>query len=155
MQTQGYQTKTIMKNILKISALLLVLQATSCDDNEVSPKSQEVNLLTASPWSHSTVIHATDGDLSEQYRNFVISFTNAPSSPFEGNFVVSNGGHAFPETTGKWKLNDDLTLIIFDSGRELNYDIDNNTLHLDFTVAPIGGRVAGLSGHFTFELKPL
>jgi hypothetical protein len=145
-----------MKNILRICALLFALQAISCDDNnEVNPQSQEVDLLTASPWSHSIVIHATDGDLSDQYKNFVISFTKDPDSSFEGTFIVSNGGHAFPETTGKWRFNDDLTLIIFDSGRELQYGIDNNTLHLDFTVAPIGGRIAGLSGHFTFELKPL
>jgi hypothetical protein len=101
------------------------------------------------------VTHGTDGDLSEQYADFVIGFSKTTASGFDGTFVVSNGGYAFPEDAGNWKFNDALTAIIIDSGRELEFELSKDNLILDFTVAPSGGRVDGISGQFTFELQPL
>jgi len=144
-----------MKAVSKLIVLLALLQAVGCHENEISEKGKDSELLTESPWSHSVVTHATDGDLSAQYESFAISFTPNPADGFEGTFVISNGGYAFPENAGKWKFNDDLDRIIFDSGRELSYQLDQGNLKLDFTVSPPGGRVGGLSGHFVFELKPL
>jgi len=147
--------KSIMKAIRKIIVLLTLLQASGCHENEMSEKGKDVKLLTETPWSHSVVTHATDGDLSDQYESFAIAFTKNPADGFEGTFVISNGGYAFPENSGKWKFNDDLDRIIFDSGRELSYQLVEGILSLDFTVSAPGGRVSGLSGHFVFELKPL
>lgn len=127
----------------------------SCNDEETNTKFQDVKFLTGSTWSHADVQHATDGDLSGQYENFAISFTKNTADGYEGTFIIANGGYAFPENTGKWKLNDDLDKIIFDSGRELQYDVEQTTLHLEFTVDAPGGRVSGLSGQFIFDLKPL
>ena len=56
---------------------------------------------------------------------------------------------------GKWKFNEHLDIIIFDSGREISYQVDESTLHLDLNVDTPGGRTNGLSGHFVFDLKPL
>ena len=136
--------------------LIGLAQMFACDDDNVSPRSQDVRSITATPWSHASVIHSTDGDLSDQYENFVMSFTKKAEGGFEGTYIISNGGYAFPENTGKWKFHDDLDRIVFDSGRQIQYDINGDVLHLDFTVPqPPGGRVSGLSGHFTFDLKPL
>ena len=131
------------------------MQMFACDDDNVNPKSQDVQLITATPWSHALVTHSTDGDLSDQYENFVISFSKKSEDGYEGTYIISNGGHAFPENTGKWKFHDDLDRIVFDSGRQIQYDVSEDTLHLDFTVSAPGGRTNGLTGHFVFDLKPL
>jgi hypothetical protein len=144
-----------MKKLLTLTMLIVLAQMFACDDDNVNPKSQDVKLITATTWSHASVTHSTDGDLSDQYENFVISFTRKAENGFEGIFIISNGGYAFPENTGKWKFHDDFDKIIFDSGRQIQYDVEANTLHLDFNVAPPGGRANGLSGHFVFDLKPL
>jgi hypothetical protein len=143
-----------MKNILIMMTALTFLLI-SCNDEETNTKLQDVKFLTGSTWSHADVQHATDGDLSGQYQNFAISFTKNSADGYEGTFIIANGGYAFSENTGKWKLNDELNKIIFDSGRELQYDVQQNTLHLEFTVEAPGGRVSGLSGQFIFDLKPL
>ena len=143
-----------MKKLLTLTMLIALAQMIACDDN-VSPKSQDARLITATTWSHASVTHTTDGDLSDQYQNFAISFSKKAENGYEGTFIISNGGYAFPENTGKWKFHDDWDKIIFDSGRQIEYDVEENTLHLDFNVASPGGRVNGLSGHFVFDLKPL
>ena len=127
----------------------------SCNDDDANPKSQELRLLTASPWSHALVTHPTDGDLSDQYETFAISFSKNVEDGYDGTFIISNGGYAFPENTGKWRFNDSFDQIILDSGRELNYQLDESTLQLDFNVDAPGGRISGLSGHFVFDLTPL
>jgi len=145
-----------MKNPMTLTLLALVSLLVSCNnDDNVNPKSQEIVLIAATPWSHAEVVHATDGDLSDQYKNFAISFTKKAEDGYDGTFLISNGGYAFPENTGKWKFNDELNAIILDSGREIQYDVKEDALHLDFTVAAPGGRINGLSGHFVFDLKPL
>jgi hypothetical protein len=144
-----------MKKILTLTMLMALAQMFACDDDNVNPKSQDVQLITATPWSHASVIHASDGDLSDQYENFAISFSKKSENGYEGTYIISNGGYAFPENTGLWKFHDDLDRIVFDSGRQIQYDVDENTLHLDFTVSAPGGRTNGLSGHFVFDLKPL
>jgi len=145
-----------MKTILKLTGLIIVLQLGACkDDNELSPQVKNVSMLTATSWGNGTVIHAIDGDLSGQYTDFVINFSKNPSADFEGTYLVANGGYAFPETTGKWKFSEDLTKIIFDSGREFDFQLDENHLQLDFVVTLAGGRANGISGHFVFDLNPL
>jgi hypothetical protein len=143
-----------MKKLLSLTMLVSLVQLFACDD-DVNPKSKELRLLTAAPWSHASVTHATDGDLSDQYKNFVISFSEKAGDGFDGTYIISNGGYAFPENSGTWKFNDDLDEIILDSGKGMQFDVEENTLHLDFSVAHPGGRVGGLSGHFIFDLKPL
>jgi hypothetical protein len=143
-----------MKKILTLTILIGLAQMFACDD-DMNPKSQDVQLITATPWSHASVIHSTDGDLSDQYKNFAISFSKKSEDGYEGSYIISNGGYAFPENTGKWKFHEDLDRIVFDSGRQIQYDINDDILHLDFTVSAPGGRTNGLSGHFIFDLKPL
>ena len=145
-----------MKNILKLSALLVLFYLSACnDDNELSKKEQYIEMLTTTSWAHAVVTHGTDGDLSDQYADFIIAFSKTSSTGYDGTFIVSNGGYAFPENAGKWKFNDNLTTITLDSGRELEFELSKTNLMLDFTVAPSGGRVEGISGQFTFELQPL
>lgn len=144
-----------MKNFLTLFAIAFLFQLSACkDDNEISQHDQNVTMLTATNWGNPTVMNATDGDLSEQYADLIMVFTKKSTDGFDGTFVIGNGLYAFPETSGKWKFSNDLTKIVFDSGRELDYTLSENNLHLDFVVAPIGGRINGLSGHFTFDLKP-
>lgn len=144
-----------MKKILTLTILTVMFHLVGCDDDEANSKSQDLRLLTSATWSHAEVKHATDGDLSQQYENFAISFSKNADAGYDGTFIVSNGGYAFPENTGKWKFSDDLKQIIFDSGRELQYQVNENSLHLDFSVPVPGGRTNGLSGQFVFDLKPL
>jgi len=142
-----------MKHILKLSALILLL-ATACKDDDPSAKNVKTDMLTATPWAHAQVAHA-DGDLSSQYENFVISFTKNPSNGFDGMFVISNGGNAFPEDGGHWKFNANLDQIILDSGKEMDFVLAAGHLELDFFETNPGGRIDGLSGHFVFNLQPL
>ena len=145
-----------MKKILTLTTLIVLAQMFACNDDNENPNSQDLRMITATPWSHASVIHSTDGDLSDQYENFAISFTKKAENGFEGTFIISNGGYAFTENTGKWKFHDDFdNKIVFDSGRQIQFDVEENTLHLDLNVAPPGGRINGLSGHFVFDLKPL
>jgi hypothetical protein len=141
-----------MKNILKITILLALIQLGACSDDKDSGQDAQTKMLTAEPWSHAQVTHS-DGDLSAQYEDFVIVFTSNSANGFDGTFIVSNGGYAFAETSGQWKFDD--SKIILDSGKEMEFELTENSLQLDFTVAPSGGRVAGVSGHFTFDLRPL
>ena len=144
-----------MKNILTLIAIVALFLLSACKDDNVDASShdQSVAMLTASAWGNPTVNHP-DGDLSDQYTDFIIAFTKKPADGFDGIFVVGNGGYAFPESTGKWKFSEDLTQIIFDSGRELDIVLSATNLNLDFIVTPEGGRINGLSGHFTFDLTP-
>ncbi|MBL7857138.1 MAG: hypothetical protein JNM57_05560 [Cyclobacteriaceae bacterium] len=145
-----------MRNILTLSTLVIVLAFSGCkDDEEFSKRQTDITKLTAVAWGNPIVQHGTDGDLSDQYENFAIVFALTFNDGYDGTFVVSNGGYAFPENAGKWRLSEDLNRIIFDNGREFDVEIEAKTLKMDFTVAPSGGRVAGLSGHFTFDLQPL
>jgi hypothetical protein len=142
-----------MKKILStlFAALpLMMLIACHSDDSE-SAFEKNVNALTSTAWTHPTVTNSTDGDLSASYAGFAILFTKKEANGFAGTFVISNGGYAFTEVTGQWKLNDALTELQFDSGKTMTYTVDENHLSLDFTVAPpTGGRTDGLSGHFVF-----
>jgi len=135
--------------------MVVVLLVAGCDDDDGNAKSQNMKFLTGATWSHAEVQHATDGDLSDQYENFAISFTSDGGDGFDGTFIIANGGYAFPENAGKWKLNDQLDRIIFDSGRQIQFDVVENSLHLEVNVDAPGGRTNGLSGHFVFDLKPL
>jgi hypothetical protein len=144
-----------MKNIFRLTILLALIQFSACsDDNNGGSKSAKSTILTKEPWAHAQVSH-TDGDLSSQYTNFVIVFTKNASDGFDGTYVISNGGHAFTETSGKWKFSEDFSQILFDSGKEINIELTEDHLKLDFIAPPPGGKVAGLSGHFIFELQPL
>ena len=145
-----------MKNLFNVAALLIVISFGACkdDDGELNAHDKKVNMLTANSWGDATVTHA-DGDLSGQYEDFVIVFSKNSSGGFDGTYVIAEGGYAFPETSGQWKFNDDLTQIILDAGKEMDFELSEGDLTLDFTVTAGGGRAAGLSGHFIFDLKPL
>ena len=147
----------MIRNILQLALFFAMVQISACkeDNDEPSASDVKVDMLTAQTWGQAIVTHATDGDLSDQYPDFAITFTSNPSGGFQGTYVAANGGHAFADATGKWKFNDALTLIVLDSGREIEFELDETHLKLDFTVPISGGRSNGLSGHFTFELQPL
>lgn len=135
--------------------LAMIVHLTACDDEPSSEVETKRSLLTTNTWGNPVVTHA-DGNLSNDYNDFVITFTTNPViSGYEGTYIVSNGSHAFGDPSGQWKLNDEQTLIIFDSGREIQFEVSEDRLKLDFTVTDSGGRLSGLSGHFVFELKPL
>ena len=142
-----------MKNILRITILFTLIQIGACSD-EGGGGNTQTKMLTKEPWAHAQVTHS-DGDLSSQYENFIIIFSDKTSGVFNGTYIISNGGNAFTETTGHWKFNDDKSKIILDSGKEMDFVLDNEHLELDFVVPAPGGKVAGLSGHFAFSLQPL
>lgn len=141
-----------MKNIFRTIILLALFQLGACSDDKESGPDAKTKMLTAQPWAHAQVTHS-DGDLSDQYENFVILFTSNKSGEFDGTFLISNGTPAFSETSGMWKFEGDQ--IILDSGKEMDFVLDENNLELDFFTSPTGGRVMGLSGHFIFDLQPL
>lgn len=134
--------------------MIIALQLGACGDEKESGTAAKTKMLTATPWGHATVTHS-DGDLSGQYGNFAIIFAKNGSDGFDGTFLISKGGYAFSETAGKWMFSDDMTQIIFDSGKEIDIELSEDHLQLDFIVPPPGGRIAGLSGHFVFDLQPL
>lgn len=144
-----------MKNILKLLSLLVSLASVSCNDDGDKPSMDaKTKMLTATSWGHAEVTHS-DGDLSDQYENFMIVFTSNASSGYNGTFVVANGGNAFAETTGLWKYSADKSQIILDSEKMIDFTVTKNSLILEFTVVAPTGKAAGISGHFTFELQPM
>lgn len=143
------------KRILNLLFLSALIGFGACKDDAPSKQDVMTNMLTANAWGDATVTHGADGDLSFQYENFAVQFTNQKANDYSGNFLVSNGGSAFPDVTGKWKFNSDLTKIIFDTGKEMDFILTETKLELEFTVSATGGRVSGLDGHFIFELIPL
>lgn len=145
----------MFKIIFRVLAVAMIAQLTACDDDSGSDANTRRTFLTTNTWGTPVVTHA-DGNLSQDYADFAITFTrNAVISGYDGTYIVSNGGHAFEDPSGQWKLNDDETMIIFDSGREIQFEVSGDRLKLDFTVTESGGRTNGLSGHFVFELKPI
>lgn len=145
----------MLKILFRILMLAMVAQLTACDDEPSAEGDTKRNLLTTNTWGTPVVTHA-DGNLSDDYSDFVITFTTNPViSGYEGTYIISNGGHAFADPSGQWKLNEERTLIVFDSGREIQFEVSEDRLKLDFTVTDSGGRINGLSGHFVFELKPI
>jgi hypothetical protein len=143
-----------MKNFIKLTVLFCVLLFGACKDDKPSRAEVKTKMLTAATWGHAQVTHS-DGDLSGQYANFAIGFTRNASDGFDGTFIISGGGYAFSETAGKWKFSDDFTQIIFDSGKTIDIELSADHLQLDFTVPAPGGKAAGLSGHFIFDLLTL
>jgi hypothetical protein len=142
-----------MKTIFNMLAVVMLLQLTACKDDDPNAHDQMINTLTKAPWVAVSVDHATDGDLTFQYEDFSMVFTKAAANSYDGEFYIANGGYAFPDAFGKWSLSDDNKTIIFDNGRELEATFSGDQLTLDFVVPPpTGGRVEGLSGHFTFLL---
>jgi hypothetical protein len=153
LQSNSLKSK-IMKTFFNVILLLIVFQFSSCKEDSGEESSSQLKMLTATTWANAQVVH-DDGDLSDQYTNFAIAFTDNSSSGFDGTFVVSNGGYAFAENSGRWKFNDDFTQIIFDSGKEMDVELSEEHLRLEFTVATEGGKLNGTSGNFTFDLQPL
>ena len=151
-----------MKKIIAIVALGFTGLLVSCNKNsESSPKDKAIDMITANAWETESVQHDTDGNLTFQYENFTIAFTKKTSSNYSGEYVVANGGTAFPDAFGQWKILDDLKTIQFDNGQEFEVDLSNGKLKLDFYIVNSGGgrigwgRMSGLSGHFIFVLKPV
>ncbi|NJM25211.1 MAG: hypothetical protein HC859_06650 [Bacteroidia bacterium] len=144
--------KRIISKIMMAASVVLLL---SCgDDNETSQRDRDIASIAANAWG-DPVVDSSDGDLSEDYADFVMVFTKSQANGFEGSFVISNGSYGFTETSGHWTLTDDLNKMVFDSGKEMDYDLIDGHLILHFEVADPGGRIDGLSGQFTFELKPI
>lgn len=143
------------KRILNLLLLTVLIGLGACKDDEPNKQDIMTDILTANVWGDATVTHEVDGDLSFQYEDFAIQFTKQAANGYNGSFLVSNGGSAFPDVTGKWKFNSELTKIIFDTGKEMDFTLTESKLTLEFTVSAMGGRVSGLDGHFIFELIPL
>jgi hypothetical protein len=145
----------MIKNTIQLVLFIMLIQLSACSEDGPSDSDVKSEMLSAQAWGHPTVMHGTDGDLSDQYADFAITFTRKSADGFLGTYFVANGSHAFADVSGKWKFNDDLTMIILDSGRELDFQLDESHLTLDFIVPESGGRSNGLSGHFTFNLQAL
>jgi hypothetical protein len=143
------------KKIFNLLVLTVFIGLGACKEDEPGQEEIMTNMLTANAWANATVTHEVDGNLTSQYEDFAIQFTKQPTDGYVGNFLVSNGGTAFPNVAGKWKFNSDHSQIIFNTGKEMVFELTDNTLELDFTVSATGGRVSGLDGHFIFELTPL
>lgn len=140
---------------LTLVVLLSFVQLIACkDDAEPTAREKAIATLTATAWAHAHVTH-TDGDLSDQYEDFIIQFTKSPSGGFDGTFVITEGGNAFEETAGRWKFNDALNQISFDSGKTLTVALTSTNLHLEFFVAAPTAKALGVSGNFVFDLQPL
>jgi hypothetical protein len=144
---------------MKTLNLFLIMLITSSaffkctTEDDLSRKDEKIEMLTRAPWVADNVSNDADGDLTFQYTNFVIAFVRNGDGSFDGDYYLSEGGHAFPEPYGKWKFSDDLDELIFSTGREMGADLSEDNLTLTFYLAPVDGRVKGLSGDFTFRLK--
>ena len=141
-----------MKKIVLASLLAIITMVTGCKKEEVlSARDQTLNKLNGQ-WSNAQVTHGTDGDLSGLYADFQLVFTKAKTDGFDGYYIVSNGGHAFTQGSGKWKLDSGNSQITLSNGPSMDFEVTATALMLDFTVENTGGRISGLHGHFTFNL---
>jgi len=148
-----------MNHIIRFISLLLIVVVAACSSKDEDPKpdakAETINKLTASKWIANSVQHATDGDLTFQYEDFSITFSKNPAAGAEGDYTVINGGNAFPDPSGKWSLSEDGKTILFTSGPEIAIEsLTDQSLVLNFIVSPgSGGRIEGVSGEFTFNLR--
>jgi hypothetical protein len=142
--------------LMRLVVLLLVLMTgyVQCSkDHDPDPRDKKIGMLTAIAWVTDNVQNSSDGDLTFQYTNFTIVFVSNDDETFDGDYYLTGGGTAFSELAGKWKFNDDLTKIILATGREMDVTLTDDSLTLSFDIPSSEGRSAGLSGHFTFNLK--
>ena len=140
--------------MLAVIYLLMACLAMSCgNDDEPNVQEQKVNLLTADTWVIDQVVSKSDGNLTEQYKDFAIAFLKKEASEFEGDYFIVDGGHAFQQATGKWRFSDDLTKLVLSDGKEIEFSLTAESLTLEFHVVPPNGRVGGLGGDFKFILK--
>ena len=146
-----------MKKLFTYASILSVLLLSACHDDEkgTDPRTKNMNLLTSSVWVTESVDHTTDGDLTFQYENFSIAFTQTGSSGMDGEYIAVNGGNAFPDSYGEWSLSSDSKTILLSNDQEMTIEsLTEGSLVLNFIVEPpTGGRVEGVSGEFTFHLK--
>ena len=143
-----------MNKVISFSSLIVVLMMGACKKDELTMQESKINQLTSAPWKAVSVESASDGDLTIQYIGFSISFLKNEQAGYNGEYYVLHGGVAFKDTFGKWKFNDDQTVIQFDNGLELEAILAGNQLTITVIVEPpLGGRVNGLSCRFTFVLK--
>lgn len=144
-----------MKTVLYFFACMLLFQLSACssDDKKTSDEDKMISKFTESTWAAERVEHGTDGDLTFQYEDFSLAFTKSGSGTFLGDYYVANGGNAFRDAFGKWKLSEDMKMIILDNDQELEVEFQGEKMILDFIVPlPSDGRTQGLSGHFAFTL---
>lgn len=137
------------KLVLIFSALVIV--AGCSKDDPISEREQLINALAGS-WGNPTVIHETDGDISSQYETLLISFVKDVNESRDGFFIISNGGRAFPESGGQWKLTDNLSAIDNSSAHSWEVGFVNDKLRLVLEIPTSPGRVNGLSGRVTVVL---
>jgi hypothetical protein len=143
-----------MNKAINFTSLILVLITGACQKDDLTMQESKINQLTSAPWKAVSVESATDGDLTIQYIGFSMSFLKNKQAGFNGEYYVQHGGVVFKDTFGKWKFNDDQTVIQFDNGLELETTLSENQLSITvFVEPPLGGRVNGLSGKFSFVLK--
>jgi hypothetical protein len=141
---------------MKITLITLIAIAFTflqCSKDDSGVKEEKINMLTSGAWVPGSVINSEDGDLTSEYRDFTIIFLKTSDSLFDGDYYVSQGGRAFPESHGSWKFGSDLSALHFSDGREVELEVSNESLTLELNITPSGGRVKGLSGGFTFNLK--
>jgi hypothetical protein len=143
--------KSNMKSVFILLLFIFILLIQCAKDHDPSARERDIKLLTGGVWVVESVTSDVDGDLTIQYPDLMITFLTNGKDGFDGDYYIAGGGRAFPDAFGKWKLDQKLTKLVFNSGREIDFTITENNLTLSFYLeGPTDGRTTGISGDFTF-----
>ncbi len=141
-----------MKKILNILFVSLVVFATSCNKNEVSPEQSILNKLNGT-WTVGTGVFVDGENISSQYQGFSITFNNDKDLKV---YDVVNGGEAFAQATDTYSFTDDTYTVIErkSDGEIINLIFDGKILNLSLSILPegISARTEGTYGEFKFNL---
>lgn len=140
--------------IIFILTMAVLIFTVGCSGSKVQPSIEDQQLQKMlGTWKTSTV--QVDGtDITDQYTDFTITFFKNGNT---NEMIATNPGYAFYAGADVWVFatSSQASKIIRSSdGIEMSVQVDQSNLTLLFNVpqASIGGRVAGMSGNFTFQL---
>ncbi|WP_232835139.1 DUF5004 domain-containing protein [Pleomorphovibrio marinus] len=149
--------------LLVLSILPLIISCGSDDDGPQLSPEQEARQQLAGEQGSLTWAIAGGGSVSKDgvsqtgdFANFEITFLNNTGGQ---NYTTANGGNLF-NANGSWSVtgeNLDRLLLTGNqpaSGREIAFTRNQESLRLEFTVAPpSNARVSALAGFYVIELR--
>ena len=150
--------KNSSKLYLMAIALMMALSFISgCnkDDDEQSVKDKQTELL-AKKWNIKTDVNSVTlngDDDTDQWPGFTVTFYS------NGTYVASNISEARLNTvwssSGSWLFKSDTNVntIVRDDGVEININVDQGSLSMNFNYTEPNGRISGIEGEWVFDME--
>ena len=141
-----YATKYVF-SIPILFGLCLIAACKSEDEGDTIPKTEEELQLEKLSKTWIPGFIQRDGvDVTGEFSGFTLTFTQNKT------YTAVNGGEVFP-ASGTWEFaTGNLNRMVRDDGVVMEVVVTATTLNLQFQIDSPGGRFAGTSGDFEFDL---